>query len=134
MHPIIRDEVYRIGREAVTNAFRHSSAKSIEVELEYGPEELRMAVRDDGCGISPSVLQQGRDGHFGLPGMRERAEKIGAKLKVWSGVANGTELELLVPGRIAFESRPSTTLPRWITAPYIDEKSVRGKWLRKFVS
>jgi signal transduction histidine kinase/ligand-binding sensor domain-containing protein len=135
LHPVIRDEVYRIGREAVTNAFRHSGAKSIEIELEYSLQKLRMAVRDDGCGISPQVLHHGRDGHFGLAGMRERAEKIGGKLRVWSGAANGTELELDVPARIAFESGPSTS-SAWPAKPYLDEKNGRGRWqrLRKFVS
>jgi signal transduction histidine kinase len=102
LHPIIRDEVYRIGREALVNAFRHSRAKSVEVELEYTINQLRILIRDNGCGIDPQVLQSGREGHWGLPGMRERAESIGAQLKVWSRVAAGTEVELSVPSRIAF--------------------------------
>jgi signal transduction histidine kinase/ligand-binding sensor domain-containing protein len=102
MHPILRDEVYRIGREAVVNAFRHAQAKSIEVELEYTSKQFRFLVRDDGRGIDPDVLKQGRDGHWGLPGMRERAEWIGAKLHVYSSAAAGTEVELSVPNHIAF--------------------------------
>jgi signal transduction histidine kinase len=105
LRPVIRDEVYRISREAVANAFRHSRAKAIEVVLAYDSRGLRVAVRDNGCGIDPNVLHQGREGHWGLPGMRERAERIGAKLKVWSSAASGTEVDLRVPGRIAFESR-----------------------------
>jgi signal transduction histidine kinase/ligand-binding sensor domain-containing protein len=107
LHPMIRDEVYRIGREAVVNAFRHSGATSIEVELEYGAHELRILVRDNGRGIDSQVLRQGKEGHWGLSGMRERADKIGANLKVWSGAAGGTEVELRVPGRMAFESQTS---------------------------
>jgi signal transduction histidine kinase len=110
LRPIIRDEVYRIGREAVVNAFRHSQGNTIEVELEYSAKHLRILVRDDGAGIDPEVLQSGRDGHWGLAGMRERAESIGARLRVWSRARAGTEVELSIPGHIAFVSTPST---RW---------------------
>ncbi|HET6975928.1 MAG TPA: sensor histidine kinase [Pyrinomonadaceae bacterium] len=102
LHPIIRDEAYRIGREALANAFRHSKASKIEVELEYSNKQLRILVRDDGTGIDPDVLQSGRDGHWGLAGMRERAESIGARLKVWSRANAGTEVELLIPSQVAF--------------------------------
>ncbi|HUE00981.1 MAG TPA: ATP-binding protein, partial [Bryobacteraceae bacterium] len=71
LRPVLRDELYRIGREALVNAFRHSGAKSIEVEVEYSARQLRILVRDDGCGIDPQLLHSGRDGHWGLPGMRE---------------------------------------------------------------
>ena len=97
------DEVYRIGFEAIVNAFRHSRASDIETEVEYRPTELRLTVRDNGCGISPEDLQWGRSGHWGLQGMRERAERIGARLRLWSRVTLGTEVELWVPGRTAFE-------------------------------
>ncbi|HEX2269030.1 MAG TPA: ATP-binding protein, partial [Pyrinomonadaceae bacterium] len=110
LRPIIRDEVYRIGREAVVNAFRHSQGNKIEVELEYSPKHLRVLVRDDGAGIDPNVLQSGRDGHWGLAGMRERAESIGARLRVWSRARAGTEVELSIPGHIAFVPAHST---RW---------------------
>jgi len=105
LRPLIRDEVYYIGRELLVNAFRHSRASCIEVELEYSPRRFRMVVRDDGCGIDPQVLRAGREGHWGLPGMRERAERVGARLRVWSSAAAGTEVALSVPGSIAFESR-----------------------------
>jgi len=104
LHPIIHDEVYHIGREAVANAFRHAGAKTIDLALEYHGNELRIVVRDDGRGIDPKVIQLGRDGHWGLSGMRERAERIGASLKVSSSAAGGTEVDLRVPARIAFES------------------------------
>jgi signal transduction histidine kinase len=97
------DEVYRIGREAIVNACRHSQAKEIEAEVEYRPTELRIAVRDNGCGMGSRELEGGRRGHWGLDGMRERADRIGARLRLWSRVALGTEVELCVPGWIAFE-------------------------------
>jgi signal transduction histidine kinase len=103
----LRDDVYRIGREAIINAYRHSQAKEIETEVEYRPTELRIAVRDNGCGIGPQELQWGRNGHWGLQGMRERAERIGARLRLWSKVALGTEIELCVPGQVAFEQMES---------------------------
>jgi ligand-binding sensor domain-containing protein/signal transduction histidine kinase len=115
LHPIIRDEVYRIGREALANAFRHSRATGIEVEVEYGDSQLRILVRDNGCGIDEEVLRSGRDGHWGLSGIRERAERIGAKIKVWSRPAGGTEVELSVPGYVAFLHYSSSRGPRWFS-------------------
>lgn len=111
LHPVLRDEVYRIGREALVNAFRHSRAKSVEVELEYAPNHLRVLVRDTGCGIDHVVLRTGRDGHWGLSGMRERAENIGARLDLWSSAGAGTEVQLSVPGHVAFLSDSSRS--RW---------------------
>jgi signal transduction histidine kinase len=103
--PAVSYELYRIGREAIVNAYRHSRAKRIETEIEYRPAELRIAVRDNGCGIDPQQLQWGRPGHWGLLGMRERAERIGAQLHLLSKVAAGTEVEVWVPSRIAFAPR-----------------------------
>jgi ligand-binding sensor domain-containing protein/signal transduction histidine kinase len=102
IHPLIRDEVYRIGREALVNAFRHARAKRIEVELEYSPRHLRMLIRDDGCGVDPAVLHAGREGHWGLSGMRERARRIGGQLTLSSRAASGTEVELVLPASVAF--------------------------------
>jgi len=102
LKPELTDEVYRICREAIVNACRHSQAKAIETEVEYRPSELRIAVRDNGCGIGLKDLQRGRIGHWGLSGMRERAERIGARLQLWSSATLGTEVELCVPGRVAF--------------------------------
>lgn len=113
LHPVIRDEVYRIGHEALANAFRHSLASCVEVELEYAEDQLRVLVRDNGCGIDPHVLRAGRDGHWGLSGMRERAERIGARVKVWSRPAGGTEVELSIPGHVAFRHYASGRGPRW---------------------
>ena len=98
LRPIIRDEIYKIAAEALRNVFRHAEAGRIEVEIRYNKEEFRLRVRDDGKGIDPTVLaRQGREGHYGLHGMRERAAVIGGKLTVWSEVNSGTEVELCVP-------------------------------------
>jgi signal transduction histidine kinase/ligand-binding sensor domain-containing protein len=104
LHPVLRDEVYRIGREAVINAFRHAHAGKIEMELRYSARNLTLMVRDDGWGIDPNVLKTGRDGHFGLVGMRERADRIGARLHVMSRASAGTEIELSIPGNIVFQN------------------------------
>jgi signal transduction histidine kinase len=104
LHPMVRDEVYRIGREALVNAIRHSGAAKIEVAVECAAHHLRVLVRDDGRGIDPEVLRAGRDGHWGLSGMRERAERVGGHLRVWSRPGAGTEVELAVPGHLAFRS------------------------------
>jgi signal transduction histidine kinase len=106
LHPIVRDEVYRITREALRNAFSHARAKHIEAEITYGEQLLRVRIRDDGEGIAPAILEDGRPGHYGLPGMRERAAEIGAQLDIWSGVGAGTEIDLSVPGSIAYGKRP----------------------------
>ncbi|HKI02799.1 MAG TPA: triple tyrosine motif-containing protein [Thermoanaerobaculia bacterium] len=113
LRPLIRDEVYRISREALVNAFHHAEASEIEVEIEFTARALRVLIRDDGRGIDPEVLRSGREGHWGLSGMRERAEKMGARLKVWSRERTGTEVELLVLGEIAFQDQPSAGLRGW---------------------
>ena len=113
LHPMLRDEAYRIGREALSNAFRHSNAKNITMNIHYTPNRLRILVRDDGCGIDSKMLVTGRDGHWGLSGMRERAERIGARFHVWSSPGAGTEIELSVPGVVAFQDHRNHTLA-WV--------------------
>jgi len=103
LEPLIQHEIYRIGREALVNAFCHSQAKRIEFELEYADHELRMRISDNGCGIGPLALQSGREGHWGLAGMRERATRIGGLLKISSSATKGTEVQLSIPGKIAFQ-------------------------------
>lgn len=115
LRPAIRDEVYRIGREALVNAFLHARPNTVEVEVEYASRYLRIMVRDDGCGIDPQVLEAGRRGHWGLPGMRERSEGIGATLKLRSRIGAGTEVELTVPSAIAFESQSPRPVSQWFT-------------------
>jgi signal transduction histidine kinase len=108
---MLRDEIYRIGREALVNAFRHAQAQQIEMEIQYKSNSLRVQVRDDGCGIDPKVLRTGLDGHWGLVGMRERAERIGARLRVTSSAAAGTEVDLSVPAILAFQRADGGTRP-----------------------
>ncbi|MBV8437311.1 MAG: hypothetical protein JOY95_07345, partial [Silvibacterium sp.] len=102
LHPILRDEVYRIAREATCNAFRHSGAGRIKVEISYDRKQLRVRVQDNGKGIDAQVLDGGREGHFGLPGMQERAKLAGGKLTVRSKLDSGTEVELTIPASIAY--------------------------------
>jgi signal transduction histidine kinase len=110
----IRDEMYRIGREALANAFKHAQANHVEVEVEYASSQFRLLVQDDGCGIDPAVLQAGRQNHWGLPGMRHRAERVGATLKLRSREGAGTEVELTVPATIAYEDQGRRGFFRWL--------------------
>lgn len=103
LSPILQDEVYRIAREVMRNAFRHARAHQIEAEIRYDDRWLRLRIRDDGTGIEPRVLQQGgRAGHWGLLGIRERAKRIGARLDFWSEAGAGTEVELTIPASVAY--------------------------------
>jgi signal transduction histidine kinase len=101
--PLIRDEVYQIAGEALRNAFRHAQAKRIEVEIHYDNRRFRLRVRDNGKGIDPKVLSEGgRTGHYGMPGMQERATLVGGKLAVWSEIDSGTQTELTIPASLAY--------------------------------
>jgi signal transduction histidine kinase len=107
MHPVIRDEIYRIGYEAIRNACAHSKASRLEVGLKYG-QDLAMSVGDNGVGFPESIIDGGTNGHYGLQGMRERASRIGGKLRIISSVDSGTQVSLVVPGRIAFRGTGTT--------------------------
>jgi signal transduction histidine kinase len=117
LEPIVRDELLRIAKEGLTNAFRHAHARMIEAEIIYRRWDLRLRVRDDGCGIDPMILKQGRPDHWGLLGMRERARRIHAAFDVWSRVGSGTEIELRVPARIAYR-RCGRHLRWWPAGPW----------------
>lgn len=106
LSPTLQDEVYRIGREVIRNAFHHAVASHIEVEIRYDERELRLRIRDDGKGICPKDLEaSGRPGHWGLPGIRERAHGIGSRLDFWSEAGAGTEVQLTVPAVMAYENK-----------------------------
>jgi signal transduction histidine kinase len=108
LHPIVREEGFLVSREALSNAFLHAHADSIEVEVTYGDTALQVRIRDDGRGISDKVLDAGeRPGHFGLIGMRERAKKLGAHLDVWSRPGAGTEVDLRIPADVAYRRLPT---------------------------
>ena len=104
MHPIVRDEVYRIGYEAIRNSIVHSNASLLQVELRYD-QDLSVRVKDNGIGIDPVVLSEGKNQHFGLQGMKERAARIGGKLTLNSSATSGTEVVITVPGSIVFRKR-----------------------------
>ena len=107
MHPIVRDEVYLIGYEAIRNAHAHSAGGRIDVTLTYA-EDLSLSVRDNGIGIDSVIAEAGKDGHFGLPSMRERAARIGGRLTIQTSANHGTGIKIVIPGSLAFgRLRPS---------------------------
>ena len=126
LHPILRDEIYRIAGEAVRNAFKHAQAKRVEVEIRYDERQLRLRVRDDGKGIDTKLLsEEGRAGHFGLRGMRERAKLLGGRLTVWSELDSGTEVELRIPAPRAYEIPPARR--RWWLAEKLSGRDTEVK-------
>jgi signal transduction histidine kinase/ligand-binding sensor domain-containing protein len=117
---VVRDEAYRIAREAVCNAYQHSKARHIETEITFGDVDLTIRVRDDGVGVDPQILARGqRPGHWGLPGMRERSQSLGGHLHVWSEGNAGTEVELRIPAHVAYAQPPGSISSR-----------LRDVWLR----
>ena len=109
---VVRNEAYRIAREAICNAYQHAKASHIETEITFGAVDLTIRVRDDGVGVDSKVLARGeRLGHWGLPGMRERSESLGGELHVWSEENAGTEVELRIPATVAY-AQPSTSIFR----------------------
>jgi signal transduction histidine kinase len=110
LSPPIRDEIYRIGHEALANAFRHARATRVEVELDYAEQFFRLKVRDNGQGFDPETAASDPPGHWGISGMRERAERMGAKLELWTRVKAGTHVNLTVPGSAAFQRSDAS---RW---------------------
>ena len=112
IHPIVRDDVFRIAAEALRNAFLYAEASRIEVEIHCDERQLRLRIRDDGRGIdSQIVTDQGCNGHWGLQGMHERARLVGGKLEVWSRLDCGTEIELTFPPPSLTPGRPLDDVP-----------------------
>jgi len=122
LRPVIGDDIYLIGREALANAVHHSGASEIEVELEYADKQLRLLVRDNGCGIASDVMLSAGDGHWGLTGMRERTERIGARLRILSRAAAGMEIELSVPGHIVYLPRDSDRSTKWLSRRHVQKQ------------
>jgi signal transduction histidine kinase/ligand-binding sensor domain-containing protein len=122
LNPLVRDEAYWIGHEALVNALHHARAKRIEVEIAYDPSHLRLRIRDDGSGIDPKIIEAGgKPGHWGMRGMRERAVKIGAHLETWSRPGAGTELELKIPGSVAYNAQGNGSLWRTLRQLWHEE-------------
>jgi signal transduction histidine kinase len=92
----IYENIYAIAQEAIRNAGKHSFAKNVEIEVNYGTDVFRLSIRDDGRGMDDKMLTQGRHRHWGLLGMRERAKLINGRLKIVSRLSGGTEVELSV--------------------------------------
>jgi len=110
LNPVVRDEAYRIVAEGMRNAIRHAKARRIEVEIRYDERQLRLRIRDDGAGIDPAILEsEHKAGHWGLRGMRERAEFVGGTLELWSQVGTGTEVELNIPAESVYARSPART-------------------------
>jgi signal transduction histidine kinase len=104
LSPVLQDEVYRIARELLRNAFQHARARHIEAEIRYDHHFLRVLIRDNGKGMEANVLKEGgQPGHWGLPGVRERAKQIGARLDFWSEARAGTEVQLTIPISVGSE-------------------------------
>ena len=119
LHPLVLEECYGIGREAIINALTHSEGQNVELEITYDSRQFRLRVRDNGRGIEPKILEEGgRPGHFGLRGMHERAHKVGGQLRFWSRPETGTEVELSVPGATAYQSS--------------SDKAKKKFWLNRF--
>jgi signal transduction histidine kinase len=122
--PVVRDEIYRIASEALRNAFRHAEAKHIEVDLRYDERQLRLRVRDDGKGIDPKFAE-GREGHFGIHGMRERAKLMRGKLTVWSAPDSGTEIEISIPAAHAY-AEPLAPRRSWFAEKFSRKNTQSG--------
>ena len=105
LNSLIAEELYKLGSEALFNSFRHASATSIEAEIIFGANELGLNIRDDGTGVSQDILLHGGvDKQYGLPGMKERAEQIGARFAIFSRAGSGTEIEVKAPSKVAYRS------------------------------
>jgi signal transduction histidine kinase len=121
LHPVCTTELFRVGREAIYNAFQHASARAVEVEILYEKDALKLRIRDDGKGIDEQVLRDGRrPGHLGLPGMNERAQRMGAKFSIWGKKGSGTEIEVMVPAAVAYVLSRDTVRSGWLS-----------KWIQK---
>jgi signal transduction histidine kinase len=125
INPFVRDEAYRIGREALGNAFQHAGATKVEVEVTYDHAMVHMRVRDNGRGIDEYTLNGGRPGHWGLRGMRERANVIGGKLVLWSRLGVGTEIDLEIPADVAYKKVLGGLRSHWIKRLMGDERVIR---------
>jgi signal transduction histidine kinase/ligand-binding sensor domain-containing protein len=114
LHPIVLGNVERIGHETIANAFQHSRASQVTIEIHFERPAFHLTIRDDGIGTNPEVLAHGRAGHWGMQGMRERAEEIGGRLAISSQPELGTRIDLSIPGTIAYRKAGTSNLSGWI--------------------
>lgn len=99
----VADDIARIAGEALSNALRHAQASKVTIELDHGRDNVTVTIADDGIGIDPAVRAAGRkDGHYGLVGMKERGQRLGASLDISDGDPGGTEVRIVVPARVAY--------------------------------
>ena len=110
LHPIVRDDIYRIGNEAIRNAARHSGATELQVSIRYS-QDLTLRIRDNGRGIEPGIAGKGKPGHFGLRGMQERTIRIHGKFRLMSRPGAGTEIVVVIPGKFVFRQRENGKQP-----------------------
>lgn len=114
LHPLVAEEIAKIVKEGLLNIAHHAQASEVEIAVDYASRHLAVRLRDDGVGIPEDVLEQGRKaGHFGLVGMRERAERIGGTLNIISVRGDGVELTLLLPGKLAYGERHARKAGWW---------------------
>lgn len=106
LRPLVQKEVEQIAREAIANAMHHSGASLLRVDIVYQPAHFFLSVTDDGCGLDPEIERAGRQGHWGLKGMRERADCIGAHLRLFPHTPSGTVVEVSLLGSLAYEGLP----------------------------
>jgi len=102
LKPGLREELYRIGQAGLINAYQHSRASRINVEINYGVDRMDMVIRDNGIGISQEMLANGRKGHWGLSGMRERAQNVGGELTIQTDLGEGTQIVVTMPAKVAY--------------------------------
>ena len=114
--PEASDDVLHIAREALRNAIRHSTSDTVQIQTEFSVNHFSMIVRDRGRGIDPEHLQDMRPGHFGIHGMRERADRMGATLELHTDATLGTEWRLNVPGKLAYQDDRSYSRSRILIA------------------
>jgi signal transduction histidine kinase len=113
LHPVVRETVEHIGREAISNAFRHSAASKVAVEIIFGSVNFQLLIQDNGIGIGKNICAHGKAGHWGLQGMREQAEEIGGKVRIENRPESGVEIELIVPSTIAYMSSSESGRIGW---------------------
>jgi signal transduction histidine kinase len=125
LHPVVFEEVQRIGAEALANAFHHAQANRVELDIQFDRAELRLRIRDDGRGFELATLEAAnRQGHWGLTGMRERAHKIRGRIDIWSRPGAGTEIDLRIPAAMAYHDPVPRSRLGWLQRIFRERESL----------